>query len=392
MLFRSNLTALQIHLENRFGTSWSEDSINKVTALVASTYAYHPVLEYLDQLPEWDGVDRFPLLVEGVLAVNETPDYDKYSNLYTEYMKCTCIGAVRRVLEPGCKMDTVTIFYSGDQGTRKSSIWKALCADPTWFSDSKVHIDSSEGQKVLHHSWINELSEIDEMTSVKSAEAIKSFVSSSVDTFRQSYAKAPRRYPRRCIIVGTTNKEQMLNDPTGSRRFWVVPVGKRCDLDLLRVHLDQLWAQAYKLCRDGVIHYLTPEFENLREIQSDIHQVENRFADLMPKIFEFYASQIRPRGITLIEILSFLEGKTEEGKGFARPTYADRRDLGSCLRIAKWTSKPTKVDGISAKRFTPPQDMLVIGGPQHQPPIETLIPMLDPNVHPFSGPAQGPLL
>ncbi len=383
-----NLTALQIHLETTYGTNWSEDVVNKVASLVAAMYAYHPVEEYLRQLPQWDGLDRFPMLVESILATRETPDFDKYQALYTEYMRCTCIGAIRRVLEPGCKLDTVTILF-GDQAALKSTFWKMLCADPRWFNDSKVQIDSTEGMKILHHAWIHELGEIDEMTSIKSAELIKAFVSSPSDTFRPSYGKVPQTFPRRCIIVGSTNKEQVLNDPTGSRRFWVIPVGKRCDLDLLRSNIDQIWAQAFHLCNQGVPHYLTQEFEAMRVDQSGRHQMENRFADLLPKILDFYLSALRPKGITLNEIFSFLEGKLEEGKGFAKPNNAERRDLGACLRAAGWSVKSNWIHGASSKCFTPPGDHLL----NPVPPVMPYPPLAeDPSPRVYQNPDRPILL
>ncbi|GEM_PF-5367748 len=387
-----NLTALQIYLEDTYGVPFAEDAVNKVSGLVGGGDQYHPVEEYLRRLPRWDGQDRFPLLVESVLAVREAPDFDQYRTLYQEYMRCTLIGAVRRVLEPGVKMDTVTILF-GDQAALKSTFWKTMCADPRWFNDSKVQIDSPEGMKILHHAWIHELGEIDEMTSIKSAEQIKAFVSSPSDTFRQSYGKAPQTFHRRSIIVGSTNKEQMLNDPTGSRRFWVIPVGKRCDMDLLRAHLDQIWAQAFHLCQHGVPHWLSPEFEALRVTQSGRHQMENRFADLLPKIQEFYLSAPRPKGITLNEIFSFLEGKLEEGKGFAKPNHADRRDLGACLRAAGWSTKSTWIDKASSKCFTPPEGILGLNTPQAGVGIDGFaFPVPDLSVDPFAGARRGMLI
>lgn len=383
-----NLTALQIYLEETYDTSWGEDVVNRVASLVAAMFAYHPVEDYLRQLPQWDGQDRFPMLVESILAAGETPDFDKYQALYTEYMRCTCIGAIRRVLEPGCKMDTVTILF-GEQAALKSTFWKKLCADPRWFNDSKVQIDHTEGMKILHHAWVHELGEIDEMTSLKSAELIKAFVSSPADTFRPSYGKVPQTFPRRCIIVGSTNKEQVLNDPTGSRRFWVIPVGKRCDLDLLSANRDQIWAQAFHLCLQGVPHYLAPEFEAMRVDQSGRHQVENRYADLLLKILGFYLTAHRPKGITLNEIFSFLEGKLEEGKGFARPNNADRRDLGACLRAAGWSVKSSWINGASSKCFTPPGDQLLHPAP---PGMPFPPPGLDLGANPFRDPNRPILL
>jgi hypothetical protein len=136
-------------------------------------------------------------------------------------------------------------------------------------------------------------------------------------------------------------------------------VGKRCDLDLLRSNIDQIWAQAFHLCSQGVPHYLTQEFEAIRVDQSGRHQMENRFADLLPKILDFYLSALRPKGITLNEIFSFLEGKLEEGKGFAKPNNAERRDLGACLRAAGWSVKSNWIHGASSKCFTPPGDHLL---------------------------------
>ncbi len=387
-----NLTSVRIYLERTFRDSWSGEAVSDVVDLVAARNAYHPVMEHLQGLPQWDGLDRFPLLVEEVLAAGDTPDFEAYRDLYNEYMRCTCIAAVRRVFEPGCKMDTVTILY-GDQAALKSTFWKTLAVNPGWFNDSKIQVDHPEGMKVLHHAWIHELGEIDDMTYMKPAEVIKAFVSSATDTFRESYGKAPKAHPRRSIIVASTNKEQVLNDPTGSRRFWVIPVGKRCDLDLLRTNLEQIWAQALYLYREGAPHFLTPELEALRVAQSGRHQVENRFADLLPKILDFYLSAPRPKGITLNEIFSYLEGKQEEGKGFAKPNNAERRDLGACLRAAGWSVKSNWVNGASSKCFTPPGDHLLHPAAPEMPPTpwEGVFPAQDPALIPYASPDR-PLL
>ena len=300
-----------------------------------------------------------------MLGVNQTPDYEQYRPLYLAYIQGTLIAAVRRLFSPGCKVDTVTILY-GDQAARKSTFWKTLCADPDWFNDSKIHIDSPEGLKILQSAWIHEFSEIDDMTSAKSAEAIKAFLSSSSDKFRDSYARNPKNHDRRCILVGSTNKEQVLNDPTGSRRFWVIPTAPRINIELLQEHLKQIWAQVFAYSMEETPHHLSAEMEILRAQQSGRHQMENRFADLVSQITEFYASVSRPSGITLNEIFTFLDGKvgggqdgmTGERRGFAKPSNAERRELSACLKAAGWTVKQGYINGVSAKCFRPPTRVL----------------------------------
>lgn len=355
------LTALQVQMEHEWGSSWAMDAVSSVVNLVATGNPYHPVVSWLGGLPEWDGIDRVPLICEEVLGVNQTPDYEQYRPLYLAFMRGTLIGAIRRLFTPGCKLDTVTILF-GDQAARKSTFWKTLCADPDWFNDSKIQIDSAEGLKILHHAWIHEFSEIDDMTSAKSAEVIKAFLSSSSDKFRHSYARHPKNHPRRCILVGSTNKEQVLNDPTGSRRFWVIPTAHKINIELLQEHLEQIWAQAYAYFEEGIQHYLTDEMEALRARQSGRHQMENRFSDLMPQILQLYGYDLRPNGITLNEIFTFLEGragemadgKNGERKGYAKPTNSERRELAACLRSHGWTVKQGFINGVSAKCFMAP--------------------------------------
>ncbi len=383
------LTALQIHLENEWGTAWAEDSVFKVANLVAAKRTYHPVKDYLEQLPPWDEVDRFKMIRDEILGADQTPDFEKFSDLYLEFLKCTLVGAIRRVLMPGCKMDTVTILY-GAQAARKSTFWRTLCADQQWFNDSKIHIDQTEGQKVLQTSWIHELSEIDDMTSVKSAEAVKAFVASANDKYRPSYGKVSLNFPRRCILVGSTNKEEVLNDPTGSRRFWVIPTADKIDIELLQENLDQIWAQAYKLCLAGEPNHLSEEMEDLRKPQSGRYQMVNRFDDLLPIITEFYQSKALPNGITLNSIFGCLDAKCADGsKGYANPTNAERRELSNCLKANGWTSKQGYIGGVSAKCYTaPPQFPLKVS----KFPIEIDLTQIRLEPDPFKPEGRGQIL
>ena len=52
---------------------------------------------------------------------------------------------------------------------------------------------------------------------------------------------------RRTSLIATCNSQEFLTDPTGSRRFWTVPVEK-IDLKALKeFDVDQYWAQMYRI-------------------------------------------------------------------------------------------------------------------------------------------------
>ncbi len=67
--------------------------------------------------------------------------------------------------------------------------------------------------------------------------------------------------PRWSAIVGSTNQDEFLADATGNRRFWVIPVKKRIDLELLEQERDQIWAAAVALHFQGEPHWLDIEAE-----------------------------------------------------------------------------------------------------------------------------------
>ena len=82
----------------------------------------------------------------------------------------------------------------------------------------------------LHSAWISEFAELDYLNTKRQAGEVKAFLSQSSDIFRVPYGKVTETFPRRGIIVGSTNRHDgFLLDDTGSRRFWVIETS--CTMD-----------------------------------------------------------------------------------------------------------------------------------------------------------------
>lgn len=86
-------------------------------------------------------------------------------------------------------------------------------------------------------------------------------MSCRVDNLRVPYGRTIEAFPRHCVLVGTSNEQEFLADPTGDRRFWVVPVNRRIDCKLLAQERDQIWAAAVALYRQGEQWWLTLQEE-----------------------------------------------------------------------------------------------------------------------------------
>jgi hypothetical protein len=200
---------------------------------IAQEDVRHPVKDYLDRLPAWDGVPRLRTwLTEYMGAEND--------DLNKEVGQLIFVAAIRRIREPGIKYDLMPVFH-GDQGTGKSSAVKIL-GDPfvedglLLGADPKTVIEQTNGK------WFVEVSELGGMGK-REIETVKAMISRTHDTARQAYKEFSRTVPRQFVLIGTTNSIEFLRDDTGNRRFLPIAVGS-VDLSRLKADRDQLWAEA----------------------------------------------------------------------------------------------------------------------------------------------------
>jgi hypothetical protein len=97
---------------NQHGLNYKIDSFLRLMMVIADRARYHPVLEYLGGL-KWDGKARLDRWLPTYLGAEDT-ELNRASG------RVTLIGAVRRVLKPGCKHDTALVL-EGPQGSLKST-------------------------------------------------------------------------------------------------------------------------------------------------------------------------------------------------------------------------------------------------------------------------------
>jgi len=193
------------------------------------------------------------------------------------------VSAVARAMEPGCKVDTALVLL-GEQGHKKSSFFAALA--PKWFGDTEIKIGDKDGLQQIHHNWITEWAEIDRITSVRHAGEVKTFIARRRDCFRPPYGMNTRNYERSCVIVGSTNNDGFLSDPTGGRRFWVIPVTRKIDMAYIELVRDQLWAEALHLYRAGDQWWLTDEEEGLHATDVEQYRVRDPWEEVVSRWIE----------------------------------------------------------------------------------------------------------
>lgn len=209
--------------------------------LVARRNAYHPVRDYLDGLStelatvDWEQI---------AACCFNNPDPWAQTLLQRQL-----IGLVARAIQPGCKLDTALVIHSPEQGIGKSTFWAILGGE--WFSDSLGDLRAiREEQLAIHSAWIHEWGEIDAVVGKRESETLKKFLSSTCDNVRRPYGRGIESLKRSCGIVGTTNRDDFIKDPTGNRRFPVFSVNK-VNTDWVKEHRDAIWGSALAAYRKG---------------------------------------------------------------------------------------------------------------------------------------------
>lgn len=245
----------------------SYDTAIQAIEMIASRNLFHPIRDWLRSLPPWDGCNRLPDWLHNFVDAPES-DYTR------KVGAITLIGAVARVMNPGCRFDTVTIL-EGDQGLLKSSVCEVLGGP--WYMDglgSEGKLDK-EAAIAMAGAWVIELGEIDSHLRANTASALKAFLSRRVDTYRPVYGRKAIQSPRQSVFIGTTNHKVYLTDHTGNRRFLPVPIFTRgfkpTVLPLARV-VNQLLAEAVVAYDQGIPYW----FEGHEERVMMRHQSEKR--------------------------------------------------------------------------------------------------------------------
>lgn len=222
--------------------SLTEKAIDDAVCRCASLHQYNPVTDWLKSLPHWDGKDYIAQLADMI--------GDEHFARCKAFLTRWLIGTCKRAYEPGCIMD-VSMWFWGNEGPGKSSLFRGLVHDPSWFMDiSKAAIMG--GMFSMFHfnsAWIIELAEVDQFRTAEMRSQLKAWLTTPVDKGMRKGRNEMESVARRFSVAGTTNKKVFAE---GEERRWlpVHHVKHLCHSELEAIR-PQLWAQVLALYSDG---------------------------------------------------------------------------------------------------------------------------------------------
>lgn len=213
---------------------------------------YHPFRLYLDELPKWDGVDRVLALAR---RVSENPLWEKEFRIWMLGMTAQWMGIM------GDHANSVApLLISTEQGYLKSTFCKSLLPSvlQRYYMDKVDLTSQGNVQRRLAEMGLLNLDEFDKYSPAKMP-LLKNLMQMASLSLCKAYQKNYRSLPRIASFIGTSNRKDLLTDPTGSRRFICVVVEH--PIDCKAIEYEQLYAQLKEEVLSGERYWFTKEEE-----------------------------------------------------------------------------------------------------------------------------------
>ena len=238
---------------------------------------YHPVLSYLESLPEWDGTKHIETLFRRV-----TNDEQLLA-----WLRKWFIAMVAQVLgRMGTYGNSVCpILISHKQGWGKSQFAKMLIPPTlkTFYSDT---FNLAQEEACLRRMTAYMLINVDEVDRFRDSRmpTFKNMVQMATVSMKRAYHSQMEEKERMASFIATSNRRHLLCDETGSRRFICVELARPIDVDT-PINYPQLYAEAMAALKDGERCWFDEEETRLLEAHNSAYAVGRGVWDLLRRHF-----------------------------------------------------------------------------------------------------------
>lgn len=328
--------ALQVWLQAQGLNVTRASVVQDVVIAHAKRHSYHPLQQKLSAL-EWDGVDRISTWLSVYLGACDGENYLKAVG------RAFLVSAVARVFIPGEKVDTVLVL-EGPQGLGKSRAIGIL--NYGYGTDYLPDMHKVDAAIQIQGTWINELSELSSYTRSE-VEAVKAFLSRTIDKYRPPYGRNTIERKRQCVFVGSTNLTEYLTDETGGRRLWPVRC-RNINLAALERDVDQLWAEAIQAWANAEPWHLTRELEPVAFVQQELRRF---VTEEESRLLEYLDQALKDgkREVMMGDILHDVAG-IDDLRIDGRAAGGIAKRLSRILTAARWERQPQRGRGTTRRQ------------------------------------------
>ena len=268
---------------------------------------YHPFTAYFEQLPEWDGTDRVSALA---CRVSDDPVWvngfhrwmlglsAQWMQFYSDTNNTNSTNRANSV---------APLLVSSCQGLGKSTFCRLLIPDAlkAYYTESYDLGSPASAEAKLAACGLINLDEFDKLSASKMP-LLKNLMQASALNIRKAYKRSASALPRIASFIGTSNREDLLVDRTGSRRFLCVSLEHAIDC-VTPVEHEQLYAQLKAELLSGERSWFNKEEEQAIQQHNALFYKHIPEEEVFRLCFRFATQEDHPQEVLTLSATQLFE-------------------------------------------------------------------------------------
>ena len=271
---------------------------------------YHPFTAYFEQLSEWDGTDRVSALAR---RVSDNPVWvngfhrwmlglsAQWMQFHPDTNNANRANSINRA------NSVAPLLVSSRQGLGKSTFCRLLMPDAlkAYYTESyDLSSPASAEAKLAAYGLIN-LDEFDKLSASKMP-LLKNLMQASALNIRKAYKRSASALPRIASFIGTSNREDLLVDRTGSRRFLCISLEHAIDC-ITPVEHEQLYAQLKAELLSGKRSWFNKEEEQAIQQHNTLFYKHIPEEEVFRLCFRFATQEDHPQEVLTLSATQLFE-------------------------------------------------------------------------------------
>ena len=265
---------------------------------------YHPFTAYFEQLPEWDGKDRVSALAR---RVSDDPVWVNGFHRWMLGLSAQWMQFRSDANSTNRANSVAPLLVSSRQGLGKSTFCRLLMPDAlkAYYTESyDLGSPASAEARLAAYGLIN-LDEFDKLGASKMP-LLKNLMQASALNIRKAYKRSASTLPRIASFIGTSNREDLLVDRTGSRRFLCVSLEHAIDCTTSVEH-EQLYAQLKAELLSGERSWFNKEEEQTIQRHNALFYKHVPEEEVFRLCFRFATEEDHPQEVLTLSATQLFE-------------------------------------------------------------------------------------
>ena len=265
--------------------------------------SYHPLRQYLKDLPQWDGTDRVGRVAS---MVSDDPQWHL---VFRRWLRAMVAGWQQAGEGRTTFVNHLApVLVSAQQGLGKSTFCRSLLPPSlrAYYTDKFDLTSDSHAERQLGCMALLNMDEFDRY-SERQMGVLKNLMQMTQLSMRRPHGRSMMVVPRVASFIGTSNFDELLTDPSGSRRFYCQIVTRY--IGAIEEPHDQLYAQLVAEIAAGEPVLFTKEEEAEIERHNALYYRESPLEAAFARSFRLPTAEERAKAewLSATEIFEHLK-------------------------------------------------------------------------------------